>query len=366
MKKNLGKIVSIIFILLTSVHVVEAQDFKWGASIDKKTAYVNEAVYLKYVCEFKDRGELYVIEFTPKSTDKFEITALTQSQKIRNNKRIQTYEYVAFAKVAGKIDFDFDINMKKTNKDSIENTVLGRDNAQFEEYNTIVLKHEKLSLDVKQIPVKLIGEFDIKIKKDDSKIKAYEPFHLTITIDGIGNLDGLEKLNFNNLDAEVFASEPQKEYTLTKDGYKGTWSQKFAFVSDKDFKIDGFEIKYFDLEQSKLKSLVFDKVNVEVTKAYTKVELLDDVEDESFTFNPEYIYYVLTFIAGFLLAKVRFKSNEIISKKEKTFKEKVKKTKTLEELQMLLILENTSKYKSIISQIDNGSIHSLSEVKKLL
>ena len=365
MKKNLGNTFLIILILIASSLSVYAQDYKWSSSIDKKTAYVNEAIYLKYVCEFKDRGELYVVEFAPKSTDKFEIITLSQSQKIQDYKRIQTYEYVAFAKVAGKLEFNFDMSMKKTNKDSIENTVLGRDNAQFEEYSIKFMKQDALFVNIKDSTTKLVGKFDIKIKKDNPSIKAYEPYHLSVTIEGIGNLDALDKLKFTKLDAEVFASKPHKEYTLTKDGYKGKWSQKFAFVSDKDFRIDAFKLEYLGLEKDGVDFLEFDGINVEVKKAYTKVELLDEVDDESFTFESEYLYYLLTFLAGFLVAKIKIKPTQIDSIKAKSFKAKVQNAKTLEELHMLLVLQGSTKYKAIIWDIESGKLNSINEVKKL-
>lgn len=366
MKKHHGNILLIFLISFFFSTELFAQDYRWKSYTNKNSAFVNEAIYLKYKCEFVDRGELYVIEFAPKSTEKFEIISLSQSQKIQDNKRIQIYEYVVFPKESGKLKLDFDVTMKKTNEDSIENTVLGRDNAQFEEYTTHTIKQDRLFIDIKKAPTPLIGDFKIKIKKDKESVKAYEPYHLSISISGVGNLNLLEEFKFLNLDAELFESKPKKEYVLTKDGYEGTFSQKFAFVSDKNFNIKEFSLRYFNIKEEQVHSLDFKGIDVEVTKAYTPVELLDKIDEESFKFNIEYLYYLLTFIAGFLVAKIKFKSKKTISAQEEKFNSKVKNTKTLDELHMLLILQNKKIYKNIILDIENKKIDSLAAAKKLL
>lgn len=368
MKNNRGNIILIFLVLFSSINVLFAQDndYKWSASINKESAYVNESIYLKYVCEFKDRGELYVIEFAPKSTDKFEIIALSQSQKIRDYKRIQTYEYIVFAKVPGYLEFNFDISMKKTNKDSIENTVLGRDNAQFEEYSTKLLKQKSLSVYIKEAKSPLVGTLKLNVKKDNLKVKAYEPYHLHLSIDGVGNLESIREFSFLGVDAEVFASKAHRKYKLTKDGYVGTWSQKFAFVSNKNFKIPSVNINYLDISDETIKTMHLKEIDVEVEKAYTQNELLDEVDEDLFDFKSEYLYFVLTFIAGFLVAKVRFNFLNKKLKSDDSFNQKVKNTKTMEEIHMLLILQNSNKYKTIISDIESAKLNLLNEVKKLL
>lgn len=368
MKNNLGKVFLIIFILFSYINILDAKEveYKWSAFINKKSAFVNEAIYLKYICEFEDRAELYVVEFTPRSTDKYEIKSLSQTQRVRNGKKIQVYEYIVFAKVSGKLDFDFEVKMKKTNKDSIVNGILGRDNLQFEEFTTTIIKQKKLSINIDAASEELIGAFELEVKKDEPKLKAYEPYHLSITINGIGNFYALSSLDYSGVNAKVFESAPKNEYILTKKGYSGQWSQKFAFVSEKNFSIPEMEIEYFDEFDGKIKILKVDAINVEVSSAYTQEELLDEVDDTSIIFKKEYLYYLLTFIAGFLLAKVRFSIFFKDIEDENSIDSKIRKTKTLEELHMLLILQNDARYKQIILEIESKKLDSISKIKKEL
>jgi len=113
-----------------------ASPYEWSGYADKSLAMTNEAIYLKYVCEYNDTAELYLIEFNPVTdNEKYKIVSLSQKERIVDGKKINTFEYLAFIKEAGNIEFLFDTTMKKTNKDSIENTVLGRDNADYEEFS---------------------------------------------------------------------------------------------------------------------------------------------------------------------------------------------------------------------------------------
>ena len=104
------------------------------------------------------------------------------------------------------------------------------------------------------------------------------------------------------------------------------------------------------------------QTNVKVKEAFKKEELLDEV-DEDIKINIQYIYYILTFIAGFLVAKIKFKTVKIDSK-EKLFIEKVKNTKSINELSMLLILNNEKKFNEILLELDSTELSSLDKTKR--
>lgn len=366
MKKHLGRVFLILFILL---HVETfASTYTWSAYSDKKSAYINEAVYLKYVCSFSDASELYTIEFNPAGEyKKFILKNLKQDESIIDGKRVNTYEFVAFAKSAGRIDFDFEALMKKTTKDSIENTVIGRDNVQKEEFTKKIIKQKSLSLDVKETNSSLVGEFIVEVKKDEPKIKEYEPYHLHVKIKGIGDFESLRPLKFKIDGVKVFESKAQGKWELGKNGEVGEWDQRFAFVSDKNFTIPTIKIEYFDLKDKKLDEMSVDATTVEVEKGFDKKELLDkDEQKDTFKFDLKYIYYLLFFAAGFLAAKIKIKKPNVAPKSLEGLEEKVKKAKSLEELMMILALWDSKKYHSLIIDIEQKRVISLNEAKKKL
>ncbi|WP_415397967.1 hypothetical protein [Sulfurimonas sp. CS5] len=363
MRNNLGRVILILIFL--NLNLI-ASTYKWSATANKSTAMTNEAIYLKYVCEYSDATGLYVIEFNPVvDNDEYSVEILSETEKIQDGKKINTFEFVAFVKHAGVHKFVFETTMKKTNKDSIQNTVLGRDNSDYEEFSQKVIKQEVISVDVKESSNELVGEFILKVKKDEQKLKAYEPYHLEIKIEGVGDFRAIKPITFNIDGVKIFSQKTIENITLTKDGYKGSWSQKFAFVGEKDFKIPKVSIEYFDLKEQKIKEMTIDAVNVEVEKAYKKEELLD-AEEKGFEFNYTFLYYILTFIAGYLFAKLNFKREKNKDAKEASFKEKIQNSKSLKKLMIVLALKDSKKYEGLILKIEKKEITSLAVIKKKL
>ncbi|WP_373000453.1 hypothetical protein [Sulfurimonas sp.] len=364
MRNNLGRAGLIILIFLNLN--LFASTYQWSVQADKTEAMTNEAIYLKYICEYSDAAGIYVIEFNPVvDNDQYRVEILSETERIEDGKKINIFEFVAFVKHSGVHKFVFNTTMKKTNKDSIQNTVLGRDNADYEEFSVRFIKQEAVVVNVKQSSTDLVGEFVSNVKKDKEKLKAYEPYHLEIDIEGIGNFKALKPVEFKIDGVKIFSQKVIENVTLTKDGYKGSWSQKFAFVGEKDFIIPEVKIEYFDLKEQIIKEMFIDAINVEVTKAYKKEELLD-AEEKAFEFSYDFVYYVFTFIAGFLFAKINFKRVRKINSADAIFEAKIEAAKSLDELMVILALKDAKKYEDFIRKVETKEIKSLKDAKKIL
>lgn len=366
MKRNLGSILITLFIFFTTN--IFASKYTWSADINKETAYVNEAIHLVYKCQFEDRAELSIIDFNPVGTfEDYDIELLRKYEKFRDGKRISIYEFIVFAKKTGLLEFEFDTVMKTTTQDSIENTVLGRDNADYEQFSKTKIKQQKLSVDILEINEKikdnLIGDFNLNIKLDEAKKSAFEPYHLEITIDGYGSLDLIKPIEFSIEGVKVFSQKPILDIELKEEGRNGVWKQKFAFTSDKSFTIPALNIKYFDLNSQSLQTLHMDEIFVDVKETSFNREELLDKEEESFEFDVEYLYYFLTFMAGFLVAKIKVSRKKNVWQKD-SFIEKIDGAKSLNELAIMLVTQGDEKYKDIILAIDKKEIRSLDEAKK--
>ncbi len=359
MKKNLGKI---LLYLLVAVSL-ESSEYVWSGYVDKKQVFVNEAVHLHYSCKFDSKDELHVIEFNPVGSYKdYDIHLLSENERIVDGKRVNDFEFVAFLKTSGYVDFEFDVLMKKTNQDSIENTVLGRDNADYEEFSKKWIKQKKLSIKVLPNTKKLVGEFNFEVKKDKPSVDAYEPYHFEITIDGVGNFESLEPVDLNISNAKVFSSEAKKDYEITKDGFEGSWSQKFAVVSGEEFVFPSISHSYLDLKTKEVKEFKSESFVVKVKELYKKDDLLDEKEHKKSYFKLEYLYYVLVFILGFLVGKIKL-SKKVSNSSNDLFRGKVQNCKSTNELLTLLVINDANKYAYIIEKIESKRI-GLSEAKK--
>lgn len=350
----------ILFFLLSGLSLF-ASEYSWSVHASKNEAYVNEAIYLKYVCTFSDKADLYSVEFNPMVVnDTYSVKLLSKDTKLIDGRKVNSYEFVVFVKKAMDIDLSFDTLMEKTTKASIENTVLGRDNADYEEFSKTAVKQESVKIHVKEISTGTYGNFSLALKKDESEKKAYEPYHLDVTLSGTGDFDSLQALNFAIKGVEVFHQKPVVKTVLTKDGYKGSWNQKFAFVGKENFIIPEVIIKYFNGKNVEVISI--DSININVEEGYKKEALLDELEQSKST-DYTFIYYIFTFITGFLVSKIKFKTKKRDSSKE-LFIQKVKDTKSPNELSILLILHNQKLFQDIITSLDEGNTLSLAQAKK--
>lgn len=365
MKKSLGRA---ILALLVFLHVeIFASAYTWSAVSNKTSAYVNEAVHLKYVCKFEDDAQLVSIEFKPAGEyEKYSLKNLRESESIIDGKKTSSYEFVLFAKEAGKIELDFDAVMKFTTRESIEEMVIGRDNVKKEDSVKKVIKQELLTLEVKETNSSLSGEFAMEVKKNEPRVKAYEPYHLQIVIRGAGNFSAIKPIEFNIEGVKVFAGETSVDFRLGEDGERGEWSQKFAFVSEKDFTIPDIKIDYFNLASQKRESLAFEGAEVKVEGGFGKEELLDKPQENGFKFDYSYLNYMLVFIAGFLAAKIKLKRSAVLKGKKEIFHQKIDEANSLDELMILLVLSDEKRYGKIILDIENKRLTSLRGAKKIL
>ncbi|MGE0738326.1 hypothetical protein [Sulfurimonas sp.] len=362
MKKNLGRVFFLLMLFVSAE--LFATTYEWSAQIQKQKAYVNEPIYVHYTCAFSDRAELYSIEFNPSGEhEKFRVKSLHVNESIVDGKKVSSYEFLLFAKDGGEIEVAFEALMKLTSRESIEEMVIGRDNVKKEDTKKTVVKQEVFKLFIEETPSALVGDFALDVKKREPLVKAYEPYHLEIKIQGDGNFEALEPLRFEIEGVKIFAEDVVLNQKLTKEAQSGVWSQKFAFVGEKSFSIPKQEIEYFSLKTKKLEKLFFDAVDVKVEGGFAKEELLDVVQKKEFVFDSAYLYYVLTFVAGFLVGKIKRKKS-VQTKPSDTFLQKLKDVKSLDALMVLLVVEDATRYEPLIKEIEQDMVTSLADAKK--
>lgn len=342
-----------------------ASSYVWSLSANKERAYVNEAIYLSYVCEFSDRAELYAVEFDPiKSDENLTLVMLSQRSKIKDGKKRVHYEFVAFVHKEGLTHFAFEAVMKKTTQESIDNTVIGRDNGKYAEYQSTKVSLESIAVEVIKAEAPLVGAFALKIKSDTPELKALTPYHMEVRLEGVGNFASLKPLAFEIEGVKIFSEEPMQKVEIRPEGHKGFWSQKFAFVSEKDFVINPFEIVFLNPKTHKKETLRFDGVAVRIKEGYAKESLLDLQTEQSGVYKSEYLYYLLTFLTGFLVSKIKFTRK--IKQEPSTLCAKIKKVDSLEALSILLVLEDAQKYSELLHKIETKELNTLAKAKRFI
>ncbi|CAI6144145.1 MAG: hypothetical protein SPLUMA1_SPLUMAMAG1_01570 [uncultured Sulfurimonas sp.] len=92
-------------------------------------------------------------------------------------------------------------------------------------------------------------------------------------------------------------------------------------------------IEYLDIRTGRLKVLRYDGVNVGVEKYVDKKEeRLDIKEKKDSLYKEEYLYYLLVFLLGFLVAKIKLNTCKTEGSEEELFLQCIKETTSLEKL----------------------------------
>ncbi len=365
MKNNLGRFY-IYFLLLLSLNAF-ASDYEWSVQSSKNEVFVNQAIHLKYTCSFSDRAELYSINFSPLSKKGlYTIELLQKSEEFIDGKKRNSFEYIVFAKKSGELQLDFDVTMKKTTQEFINIATEGRDDDRGDDnFSQRIIRQKSVVLHVKENSVQNVGNFTFALTKDETNIKAFEPYHLTLAISGNGIFENFKALSVEIVGVKVFTQSPRIKTQLTKDGYKGVWTQQLVFVSENNFTIPSLHVEYFDLQSESKKVFKTDAIKLHVQKVFKKEELLDKEEIvEPFDFW--FVYYIFTFIAGFLLAKIQFKKREKKLSKNAVLIKKISTCRDMDEIIFLLLLDDRTRYKDIINKIENKELLTVQSVKKEL
>jgi hypothetical protein len=367
MKKNrgsLGYIEKLFFIMIAFTSHLLAQEYQWSVEVSKSELYVNEAFVVSYDCQFSKSDNEYNIEFTPpKQSSNYQLILLSKKESEEKGLRHDRFRYLIFPKQAGILALNFEALMRYTTKESIENSVIGRDNVEDIDFKDSVVKLPSISVSVLEQSQNIVGDLQLTYSVDSNKVKAYEPTHLTIMIKGFSNFQALQDFKIIIDGVKTFTQKASRNFIMTEKGFEGIFTQKFSLVGQKDFIIPQFELSYFNTSTKQVKSLSAGAIKVEVEKGFSKEKLLDEVsDDDSFHFNVSYLYYFLTFMSGlvigFLLREFKF-SKKIVS----SFEAEVLGCKDEKALSVLLILEDNKKFASILERLEAKSI-TLSTAKK--
>ncbi len=365
MRQNRGRLLALV-LLFMSTFLFAVEPYTWSLTMSKNSVYVDEAVEIEYTCSFQDQAYLHVIKFTPEQENEaYRLLPLGVIEKTRDGRRSDTYRYVLFPKKPGQQSFDFHALMRKTTKASIENSVIGRDNVEDYSFIDTKVALPTVVLDVSAHQESLTGQFSLNVTLDKNEVKAYEPVHLDIHVQGEGDFDQMQDIVLVIDGVKVFSEVGEKHYKLTENGFQGEWEQKFSLVGAKNFTIKPIELSYFNIVKRERVLLRSERFDVSVKEAYTKEELLDDLEDQSSSWwSWSYLNYLFTFILGVVLGRYALHFKDI-KKSPEGFIAEIEACSSVNTLLTKLVLNGDTRFSPLIQKYDAlGSKASLKELKK--
>lgn len=350
MKKILGSL------LLLSLSLFAKSAYEWKVELKSHELYVHQSTVLSMECVFSKEGKNDDVEFSPPKDLPFNFELLSEKKHFVGDVQTLSYKYLVFAKKEGNYELLLKPIMLFTSQSAIDNVIEGRDNVNDLEVEREVALIAPLKIKVHPTTSDLTGEFSLKTDLDLNDVSAYEPVHLELQIEGDGNLQELSAIDFEIEGVQVFADKVEKKLVLSEKGHKGIWLQRFAFVGKEDFIIPSVKFHYFDLKTKKENLLETTAFEITIKEdGIQREDLIDEVNLPSskidFSKYLDYLYYLLTFVAGFIVAKlVRFPSKTL--KKEKGFR--IKKAKSEKELLELLVLCDKTLFTQEIQSLEEG------------
>ncbi|MDD5716521.1 MAG: hypothetical protein PHW64_01860 [Sulfuricurvum sp.] len=360
MRRSLGRIVLGIVICGA---VVWGEAFRWSVVESPRELYVNQSAVIRYECAFENSAGDYTIVFKPSSTEIYDAEVLTQTDRVINGKRIQTFDILITPKREGSVTITLDALIRHTTFASIENATIGRDNVKKYDFNDEKAILPTVTINAKANSAALTGKIAFLLSADRRSVRAHEPVHVSLMIQGSGNLDHYTPIDLNISGVKVFAEPPQKNITPSVDGYEGEIRQEFALVAEKSYTIPPLSLTIFDTGAGKMKTLTAPMIRIEVEEGYEPLNLLDPPDLSDYATLKRYGMYTALVLLGIVLGEgARWVWKYRPRRQSRGFWEQASSVK---ELTILLALSGEKRYDPIIAELEAGTM-SLSEAKKKL
>lgn len=130
---------------------------------------------------------------------------------------------------------------------------------------------DTLKVKVNPLPkgVENVGDFRLKVSVDKKKSNEKDAVNLTVSVKGEGNIADISAFKLPLDSVLVYDEKPKKEHAYKKGRYQGTFSQKFAIVSDHNYTIPALSFSYYSLKKRKTIVLKSKPINIEIKPTAT-------------------------------------------------------------------------------------------------
>jgi len=330
------------------------KEFELILKTSKKSVYVGESFDVTLLFKQKPNSRAVDSKFIPPELKGFWVKGESKPQRYQDGiYAITKITYTLAAQRVGKLKIS-KAQMRIASRVNVrDNFGFFNSNIRWKTYFS-----NELDIDVKALPsgVDLVGNFSILASVDKNSVSSNEAVNLNITVLGDGNLEDIESFKPFIDGVSVFDEK------IKIDSKKLT--QKIAFVSDGDFVIPSFELKFFDTATQKIKTIKTNPINIKVKNSKVKQELeikrdttnsdetlvakSADTQEKSKSFDTLTLVLVLIvgMVLGALLSKVKFSKSG--TKKES--KVSIKNPKKL--LVKLLPFKDDLEVKKILDNIE--------------
>jgi hypothetical protein len=361
--RNLGNYLLILTIaLILPLHAADQNaTFTFKMQSNKHEVYLGEPVKLTFTFQYPIDLKIAEANFAPPTFhDLWVKTGKNVPNRIKNGYHIYKLDYLITPQRAGTIEIEparMDIGILKTKE---KNTL------RFDRVKWKSIFSNAVKLKVKPLPddTQLFGDYSLETQIDKNSTKANEPVHLTVTVKGSGNVEEIPDFEIKTEHAVVYSDKPLIKTHFEKGVSKGTFTQKFAFVSDRNFTIPALSLTYFDNQSKKVKTVKTEPIPVTI-KDTPAANMTPHLEKGAQASSQNYrplsktlwlISIIAAFIAGILLTLLFKRSNKTVSKESRSVEEQIKKAKNDKTLLQILLpyAAGNPKIAQIVKQLEEN------------
>lgn len=301
--------------------MTKESDFMLTLSTPKKELFVGEP--FEVTLAFKQRRDAEALDskFTPPDFSGFWVKSESKPQREEEGKFVITkIVYTLLPQRAGDMTLakaQMQIASRSSSADSWGAWI---PTIKWRNYFS-----NELSLHIKPLPegLNLVGDFTINAAADKIEAEANEAVNVTVEVEGSGNLEDIKSFKPSIHGVGVFDEK------IFIDGSKLT--QKIAFVSERDFTIPPFSLRYFDTKTKEIKSIQTKEIAIKIKNAKQKESLniqrdssqepqskeSAEIKNDAFLLFVSFLLGIISTIAAlFFTKRTGFKKEPKISMKE--------------------------------------------------
>ena len=312
MKNIHGKIFLLLLLAFSLSHAEENRYCSYNLISSKyKNIVLNEPIKISFFTRQKLHNEVMFFDLIAKSSDAYEIISINEKRHEYNYHDAQKeFEFLLIPKKSGKIKVNFNFNIRRASDDAVAVAYVGsRDNVKSIPTVKVHIASPSLTLNVKQLStdVDAIGNFSFSMKLDKRSSNSYDAINVVYTLEGRGILDEKFEPIQEIKDISIFRGIKESKPRATKNGYiyKKEWS--YALIGAKSFTLPSVTLSTYNYKTQQFIKRQIEEKNIKIT-ALNINNLLDDRDAPQTVIDYKeyinYLYNILIFIAGFVLAKL--------------------------------------------------------------
>ncbi|MGB5964036.1 MAG: BatD family protein [Sulfurimonadaceae bacterium] len=259
--------------------------------LSKQNAHVGELVRFDLVFKQKPNVPVYKLDIEEPQFEDFWVKKMAGSKEgVEGEYTTKTYSYLLFAQRSGELSIpSVTANVgqlaqqQRRGMDPFFNSAFG----QQLRY-TKVFSNE-LILNVEALPngLELYGDFNIDVEADRTAVAANKPLNITISIEGIGNIDDVKKYTLDIEGAVIYANEPVIKARVEGEDYLGSFEQKIVIIADGSYTIPPLQLRYFDRESQKEVIKESQPIEITVTGGVAKVSTVQSSPESKIELSQE-------------------------------------------------------------------------------